>query len=76
MKIEVRCYAGYRGYERPEMFVIGGRTIEVVQILDRWYDPDHSWFKVRGDDGNMYILRYNQQNDSWELSFFKSGCMI
>ena len=76
MKIEVRCYAGYRGNERPERFTMGGTVIEVAEILDRWYDPTHSWFKIRGSDGCTYILKYDESIDEWELSFFKSGCMI
>jgi len=29
----------------------------VEELLDQWYGPNDSFFKVRADDGNLYILR-------------------
>lgn len=76
MKIEVQCHAGYRGNERPVSFHLGESIIEVTHVLDRWYGPEHAFFKVRGSDGGVYILKYDEAGDEWELNFFKSGCMI
>ena len=71
--LRVECYAGHRAEEAPRCFFIGKRRIEVVEIIDRWLDPAHSHFKVRGDDGGIYILRYDQDTDSWEMILFNSG---
>jgi hypothetical protein len=52
---------------------MGERVIEVAEILDRWLAPDHRYFKVRGGDGDIYILRYDGLADSWELTMFRRG---
>ena len=67
MDVKVDCYAGYRGEETPRRFEIGGRPVEVVEVVDRWFGPDHRYFKVRGDDGALYLLRYDDPTDRWEL---------
>lgn len=71
--VRVECYAGQRAEESPRRFFIGKRKIEVVEILDRWLDPAHSHFKVRGDDDGIYILRYDQDPGTWEMILFNSG---
>ncbi len=68
MEISVECYDGYRGQERPRRLVMGQRQVEVVEIIDRWVDPDHRYFKLRGDDGGLYIIRYDVPGDRWELT--------
>ncbi|MFO7646153.1 MAG: hypothetical protein R6W95_17355 [Desulfosarcina sp.] len=70
MKLAVSCYAGYRGEETPRSFRIGEREITVAEVLDCWLAPDHRYFKIRGDDKGIYILRHNPQADEWELIFF------
>lgn len=71
--VRVECYAGYRAEEAPRRFFIGRREIGVVEIIDRWLDPCNSHFKVRGDDGGIYILRYNQDAASWDMILFNSN---
>jgi hypothetical protein len=69
-EVRVECYAGYRGEQEPRRFHLGGRAVEVREILDRWLDPAHRYFKVRADDGATYILRHDAASDRWELTFF------
>jgi hypothetical protein len=71
--LRVECYAGYRAEESPRLFFIGTRKIAVIEIIDRWLDPGHSHFKVKGDDGGIYILRYDQDTDSWKMILYNSG---
>ncbi len=71
MDVKVECHAGYRGEETPRRLELGDRRVEVVEVLDRWYGPDHRYFKVRADDGNEYIMRYDNARDEWELDFFQ-----
>ena len=74
MRIKVECYAGYKADERPLRFTPqapGAHTFEVKEVLDQWYDPQFQCFKVRADDGNLYILRHNAQDDVWTLDSFR-----
>lgn len=73
LRIKVECYAGHRGEESPRAFSIGERRVAVVQELDRWLDPACRYFKVRGDDGDIYILRHDVEADVWELTLFTAG---
>ena len=70
LDVRVECYAGYRAEETPRRFHLGERRIEVVEVLDRWLAPDHRYFKVRGDDGAVYILRHDTGAQRWEVVLF------
>jgi hypothetical protein len=67
----VTCYAGHRGEETPREFDIGGRRVVIQDLLDRWLAPDHRYFKVRGSDGDIYILRHDPATDSWDLTLYE-----
>jgi hypothetical protein len=74
LKLHVECYAGYKADERPVRFrSYGGqaRTFEVVETLDQWYGPGYRCFKVRADDGNLYVLRHDEREDGWVLDSFR-----
>lgn len=74
MDIRVECYEGYRGQERPQRLMFGRRQVAVVEIVDRWLDPEHRYFKVLGDDDGLYIIRYDVLEDRWELTLFDRRC--
>lgn len=71
--MKVECYAGYRGEETPRRFYLGKRCVEVMDVLDRWLDPEYRYFKLRGNDNGIYILRHSIRGDSWEMTLFNSG---
>ena len=71
--IGVECYAGHRGEEEPRRFWIGERQVGVVDILDRWLDPAHRYFKVTGNDGATYIVRHDTGHGRWELTLFEQA---
>jgi hypothetical protein len=73
LPLRVECYAGYRGEETPRRLSIGGRDVRVVEVLDRWLAPDHRYFKLKGDDGDTYIVRHDTEADRWELTLFERG---
>ncbi len=73
MKLDVACYASYRGEETPRRFTLGGRAVVVVAVIDRWHGPDHRYFKVAGDDGATYILRHEPPTGSWRLERYERG---
>lgn len=68
MKIRVECYAGHRGEEEPRAFTLGETRFGVVEILDRWLDPEHRYFKVRAHDERRFILRHDSASGDWELA--------
>lgn len=73
LEIRVVCHAGYRGNESPRRLYLGKREVVVEEVMDRWLAPDHRYFKIRGNDGGIYILRHDTGCDRWELTLFDSG---
>lgn len=71
--VKVECYAGYRGEESPQRFYLHEKPVDVSEILDRWLSPNHRYFKVRGEDDGIYILRHDTESGEWELTMFDSG---
>jgi hypothetical protein len=71
MQIEVESGADDSGIEKPRRIRLNGRIVEIVETIDRWPGGDYCYFKVAGDDGNLYILRLNETRDSWELTMFQ-----
>lgn len=70
IEVEVECYAGWRADEAPRRFRVFGRAVEITAELDRWLSPEARYFKVRGDDGAVYILRHDEDAGSWTLSVY------
>ena len=55
---ETACRVLFRlNDERPVRFQLNTNDYFVDEVLDQWYGPDDAHFKVRADDGNVYILR-------------------
>ena len=73
MKLRVECYAGSRADERPVRFWLDERAFLVEEVLDQWYGPSAAFFKVRADDGNLYILRQDRSalDGVWSLESFR-----
>ena len=67
MKVRVVCYEGYRAEETPRSFTLGNRRLEVSSVLDRWRGQDHEYVKLTASDKNLYILRYDRNEDEWEI---------
>jgi hypothetical protein len=73
MSLRVQCYAGREADEKPLRFQLNEHEYLVEEVLDQWYGPEHQFFKVRTDDGNLYILRHQTSvpNGDWELVSFR-----
>lgn len=72
--IQVACYAGMKADETPRRFKWEERSVEVAEVLDRWFQiesqpewPRADYFKVRGDDGRQYLLKHDLESDAWFL---------
>ena len=72
-EIRVQCYAGYRADEKPQRFTLRGREFQIHEIDGQWYSPAASYFRVRADDGNFYVLRHDEVQDSWTLDAFRAA---
>ena len=75
MNIRVECYSGHRGDETPQALWVGDRRIAVAEILDRWLAPDHRYFKFRGDDRGIYIIRNDVVSLEWQITFYQDSKM-
>lgn len=72
VKVEVECYAGYRGDERPVRVRLGEQVLEVVEVEDRWYSPGETYFRVRVVGGDRYVLKHAEAQDLWSLEAYRS----
>lgn len=68
--IKMSCYAGYRSEETPRHFQLQDRHIDIVEIIDRWLVPDHRYFKVKDENGVLYILRHDIPSNLWKLILY------
>ncbi len=71
----VRCYSGHRHAERPLSFVHHEREYRVIDLESSWFEEDaeggaltrKACFRVRADDGNLYVLSRREMDDAWTL---------
>ena len=71
MHIQVEMRVGHGGVEMPRRVHVDGRSIDVVENLDQWHGPNYRYFKFKGDDGNLYILRLDEDRTEWDLTLFQ-----
>jgi len=71
--VRVESYSGFKADERPVRFDPGRGWLEVLEVTDRWYDPDAVYFRVRASDGAIYILRHAEGDDVWTLESYRRG---
>jgi len=72
LTVGVECYAGHRGEQTPRTLILGDRRIAVAHVLDAWLAPDYRYFKVRGADGDTYLVRHDERANTWELTMFRA----
>ncbi len=70
MRVQIDSHA--RLQEEPQSLYCGERRITVVEVIDRWYGPRYRYVKVKGHERNVYILRFDQSRDRWDLIMFSS----
>lgn len=79
-RIEVECYSGYKANERPIAFTFRYRRRQIEEIIDRWYEggvqpgrPEVNYFKVRTDEGEVFLIRYLALFDAWSIRVPETG---
>lgn len=70
--VRVECYSGFKADERPLRVHLGGRTLEITAVEDRWYSPGETYFRILTVDGDRYVLRRTEAQDVWVLSAFRA----
>lgn len=72
MKVQVESYSGRKADERPVRFSLYEHEHTVLEVLDQWYGPEDIFFKIRADDGNLYVLRHETSvpDGEWDLVSF------
>ena len=70
--VKVDCYAGYKADQRPIRFVLGSNIYIIEQVEDQWYGPSAQYFRVKANDGNLYILKHDETGDSWTLEAYRA----
>lgn len=71
--VQVECYSGYQANERPVRLKLGEETLEVAEVEDQWYSPGETYFRVRVTNGDRYVLKHVEAQDTWSLEGFRSG---
>jgi hypothetical protein len=71
LDLVVECRTESGRTELPVRFGRPGHMREVVETLDSWQGEDHRYFRVRADDGSVYILRHDLAEDVWRVHFFE-----
>jgi hypothetical protein len=71
MRIQVEPHADLKG--APRSLYRGAQRIGIIEVMDQWYGPGYRYVKVKGHDGSVYILRFDEINDQWELIMFSTA---
>jgi hypothetical protein len=56
----------------PRSLHRGERRIDIIEITDQWYGAGYRYVKVRGHDGSVYILCWDEIGDQWEMIMFSA----
>ena len=72
LNVNVECYAGHRGEQTPRTLILGDRRIAVAEVLDAWLAPEYRYFRLRGEDGDTYLVRHEERANTWELTMFRA----
>ena len=72
LAVGVECYAGHRGEQTPRTLIVGDRRITIVEVVDAWLAPYYRYFKLRGTDGDTYLIRHDERSSNWELTMVRA----
>jgi hypothetical protein len=62
--------------ERPIAFQFCDRRYGIKEIVDQWYGAGEVFFKVEADDNNIYLLKYEEGQDCWDLVFYQNPVLM
>jgi hypothetical protein len=67
LPVYVDAYSGHKANERPRQFTLDEVVYEIDAVLDQWYEPSATYFKVESTEGKTYLLRYDEEAHEWTL---------
>ena len=70
MRVGVETYVD-QAVEKVRRFRFDSRQVEIAENVDQWHGADYRYFKVRGSDGNLYMLRHDEIRGDWELTMYE-----
>ena len=70
--LNVECHIGSQLQQNPVAFILGDSCYKVEEIIDRWYGEGASYFKIKADDENIYLLKYDKRSSHWEWVFYQN----
>lgn len=70
--ITVECFWENDSNRRPTAFSLMGRPYKVKEIIDTWHAKVAVYFKVKAEDDNIYLLKYDERQEKWDLVFFQN----
>jgi len=71
LQVRVETYVDRDGVEKVHRIRFDSRQIEIAENIDQWHGADYRYFKVRGSDGTLYMLRHNETRADWELMMYE-----
>lgn len=71
--VRVACYSGHKADERPVRIMFEAQPLEIAEVEDRWYSPGATYFRVRVQNGERYVLRRDDAQDVWSLTAFRAS---
>jgi len=70
--ITVECHLENNSKGRPAEFSLMGRSYKVKEIIDTWHAKVAVYFKIKAEDDNIYLLKYDEIQAQWDLVFFQN----
>lgn len=61
----VECHSGFAYAERPVALRWQDERLEIDLIEAQWRTPQGKYFRVRTQDGQIFVLCYAEQSDEW-----------
>jgi len=71
MRVQVETYVDESGAEKLRLIHLDDRVVEVADNIDQWHGASYCYTKVKGSDGDLYILRHDETRGSWDLTMYQ-----
>jgi hypothetical protein len=63
----VECLSDTEYAERPVALYWQGERLEIIQVVASWRTPEAKWFRVIGEEKQMFELGYTYASDAWSV---------
>jgi hypothetical protein len=69
--VEVEFVNDMERKNEPHRLIFANRTVQILEIIDRWLSPDQYHYKVKAEDGCVYMLCHDLNTQLWEVTMFE-----